>query len=244
MAKRGIEVQPYIFFNLGAIWGGQSTPRPGRCTSRKQTRYSLCTGGWVSPRALIERCGSEVSNSCTIRTSSVLLQKVTNSLCLIHTSKNVLDNDFLCFTFKGKWQLIHVKGQKDALRCTGTRRLKQGTYAAAEFLLRSSVKQSVNKFSKFDVLLTVHRSSMWNKKPTRCHLVLYLFLLISCSTCFGPPCAHLQELTSQWYFFTCGVVPWLCRQSDPVGWLCVHCIGKYVATLHSHGTTPHVKKYH
>jgi len=23
-------------------------------------------------------------------------------------------------------------------------------------------------------------------------------------------------------FFTCGVVPWLCRQSDPVGWLCVH----------------------
>ena len=34
---------------------------------------------------------------------------------------------------------------------------------------------------KFDVWLTVHRSSTWNKKPTRCHLVLYLFLLISCS---------------------------------------------------------------
>ena len=68
---------------------------------------------------------------------------------------------------------------------------------------------------------------MWNKKPTRCHLVLYLFLLykllfISCSTCFWPPYAHLQALTTQWYFFTCGVVPWLCRQSDPVGWLCVH----------------------
>jgi len=29
----------------------------------------------------------------------------------------------------------------------------------------------------FDVWLTVHRSSMWNKKPTRCDLVLYLFLL-------------------------------------------------------------------
>ena len=28
-----------------------------------------------------------------------------------------------------------------------------------------------------DVWLTVHRSSMWNKKPTICHLVLYLFLL-------------------------------------------------------------------
>ena len=31
-------------------------------------------------------------------------------------------------------------------------------------------------FLKFDVWLTVHRSSMWSKKPTRCHLVLYLFL--------------------------------------------------------------------
>ena len=39
-------------------------------------------------------------------------------------------------------------------------------------------------------------NTMWNKKPTRCHLVLYIFLLISCSTCFGPPCAHLQELTT------------------------------------------------
>jgi len=31
--------------------------------------------------------------------------------------------------------------------------------------------------SKFDVWLNVHHSSMWNKKPTTCHLVLYLFLL-------------------------------------------------------------------
>ena len=30
---------------------------------------------------------------------------------------------------------------------------------------------------QFDVWLTIHRSSMLNKKPTRCHLVLYLFLL-------------------------------------------------------------------
>ena len=56
-----------------------------------------------------------------------------------------------------------------------------------------------NQHYKFDVWLAVHRSSMWNKKPTRCHLVLYLFLLyklifISCSTCLGPPCAHPQEL--------------------------------------------------
>jgi len=69
--------------------------------------------------------------------------------------------------------------------------------------------------------------SMWNKKPTRCHLVLYLFLLskllfISCSTCFGPPCAHPQELTISGIFAACGVVPWLCRLSDLVGWLCVY----------------------
>ena len=36
---------------------------------------------------------------------------------------------------------------------------------------------SSNGKETFDVWLTVHRSSMWNKKPTRCHLVLYLFLL-------------------------------------------------------------------
>ena len=35
----------------------------------------------------------------------------------------------------------------------------------------------MQKYSVFHVWLTVHRSSMWNKKPTRCHLVLYLFLL-------------------------------------------------------------------
>ena len=52
------------------------------------------------------------------------------------------------------------------------------------------------------------------------YYIYYSF--ISCSTFFGPPCAHLQELKTQWYFFTCGVVPWLCRQSDPSGWLCVH----------------------
>jgi len=33
------------------------------------------------------------------------------------------------------------------------------------------------RITTFDVWLTVHRSSMWNKKPTICHLVLYLFLL-------------------------------------------------------------------
>jgi len=41
---------------------------------------------------------------------------------------------------------------------------------------------------------------MWNKKPTRCHLVLYLFLLYKFLNMFQAT---------------------LCLSSDPVGWLCV-----------------------
>jgi len=55
----------------------------------------------------------------------------------------------------------------------------------------------------------------------------YKLLFISCSTCFGPPCAHLQELATQWYFFTCGVVPG-CVDSQVRLDGCVS-IGKYVA---------------
>jgi hypothetical protein len=39
-----------------------------------------------------------------------------------------------------------MKGQKDTLRITDTRNLKQDTYAAAEFLLRSSVSQAVSQY--------------------------------------------------------------------------------------------------
>ena len=39
----------------------------------------------------------------------------------------------------------------------------------------------------FDVWLTVHRSSTWNKKPTRCHLVLYLcYVLLNGHTTSQP----------------------------------------------------------
>jgi len=58
---------------------------------------------------------------------------------------------------------------------------------------------------KFDVWLTVHRIPTWNKKPNRCHLVLYLFPIYKLLNMFRAtlcPC------------------------------------------LHSHGTTPHAKKYH
>ena len=39
--------------------------------------------------------------------------------------------------------------------------------------------------------------TIWIKRPTRCHSWYYVyFSFIGCSTCFGPPCAHLQELTN------------------------------------------------
>jgi len=36
-AQRGVDVELYSFFNLGAIWGRWSTPRPGRFTRWNQT---------------------------------------------------------------------------------------------------------------------------------------------------------------------------------------------------------------
>ena len=52
----GVEVQLYSFFNLGAIAGGWSTPRPGRFTPVKGP-VPICIGGWVGPRADLDRCG-------------------------------------------------------------------------------------------------------------------------------------------------------------------------------------------
>ena len=37
----GAEVYLYSFFNLSTRWGGWPTPRPGRFTSGKETRYPL-----------------------------------------------------------------------------------------------------------------------------------------------------------------------------------------------------------
>ena len=63
---------------------------------------------------------------------------------------------------------------------------------------------------------------MWNKKPTRCHLVLYLFLLYKLLNMFRATLCPSSGADDLVVFFAGGVVPWLCRQSDPVGWLCVH----------------------
>jgi len=62
-------------------------------------------------------------------------------------------------------------------------------------------------------------------------LVLCLFPFIGCSTCFGPPCAHLQELTTWRYL------------SDVAGCLSVHWTDKQPAgsdCLHSHGSATHL----
>jgi len=57
----------------------------------------------------------------------------------------------------------------------------------------------VNKLMiSFDVWLTVHHSSMWNKKPTRCHLVLYLFLLYKLLNMFWATLCPSSG--AEWYF--------------------------------------------
>jgi uncharacterized protein YchJ len=39
-----------------------------------------------------------------------------------------------------------------------------------------------------------------DKKPTRCLFCILYFSSTSCSTCFGQPCAHHQELTTVWFY--------------------------------------------
>ena len=54
-------------------------------------------------------------------------------------------------------------------------------------------------------------TSMWNKKPTRCHLVLYLFHLYKLLNMFRAtlcPSSGADDLVV--FFAACGVVPWLC----------------------------------
>jgi len=91
-------------------------------------------------------------------------------------------------------------------------------------------------------------SSVWNKKPTRCHLVLYLFLLYKLLNIFRATLCPSSGADDLVVFFHV--------------W-CSAVLGKYVAQqvvlrtsqwtqnqptvsdcLHSHGTTPQVTKYH
>jgi len=58
----------YTFFNLGARWGGWSTPRPGSFTPGR-TRFPFI-GGSVSPRAGMEGCGKTRAHRDSIPTPS------------------------------------------------------------------------------------------------------------------------------------------------------------------------------
>ena len=68
---------------------------------------------------------------------------------------------------------------------------------------KDTVRKSV---VEIDVWLTVHRSSVWNKKPTGCHLVLYLFLLYKLLNMFRAtlcPSSGADDLVVM--FAACGV---------------------------------------
>ena len=45
--KGRVQAELYSFFNLGARWGGWSTPRPGRFTPEKDPAPIVQTAGWV-----------------------------------------------------------------------------------------------------------------------------------------------------------------------------------------------------
>jgi len=73
--------------------------------------------------------------------------------------------------------------------------------------------------------LTVHRSSMWNKKPTRCHLVLYLFLLHKLLNMFRAtlcPSSGADDLVVVFCCVWCGAVAVKAVRS---GWLVVCPLG-------------------
>ena len=59
----------------------------------------------------------------------------------------------------------------------------------------------LNICNAFDVWLTVHHSSMWNKKPTRCNLVLYLFLLYKLLNMFRATLCPSSETDDLVVFF-------------------------------------------
>jgi hypothetical protein len=46
MPRGGVEVKPYSFFNLGAKYGGWSTPRPGLFTPGKDPVPIVLEAGW------------------------------------------------------------------------------------------------------------------------------------------------------------------------------------------------------
>jgi hypothetical protein len=64
-SRRGVQIYPYSFFNLGYRWGIVSTPWSGRFTPAKRAG-THCTGDWVGPRAGLEGRGKSLHHRDSI----------------------------------------------------------------------------------------------------------------------------------------------------------------------------------
>jgi len=81
-----------------------------------------------------------------------------------------------------------------------------GGGGGGEVPLRREGENKTQQFLKFDVWLTVHRSSMWNKRPTKCRLVLYLFLLYRLLNMFRASLYPSSGADALVVFFRCVAV--------------------------------------
>ena len=83
---------------------------------------------------------------------------------------------------------------------------EEGTYHEVELCAGTTgctnTSRPLSKWKSILVAEVVHTSTRHyrrcvDKKPSRYHFCVTLyFSFTSCSTCFGQPCAHLQELTT------------------------------------------------
>jgi len=64
-SRGGVEVHLYSFMTSALDGGGWYSSLPGRLYPRKKTG-THCTGGWVGPRAGLERCGKSRSQRYSI----------------------------------------------------------------------------------------------------------------------------------------------------------------------------------
>jgi len=97
----------------------------------------------------------------------------------------------------------------------------------------------------FDVWLTLHRSSIWNKKPTRCHLVLYLFLLYKLLNMFRATLCTSSGAEDLVVFFHvwCSAVTMVSVISVYVEHIDPQILDIYGNNAtHCYSTTPHAKK--
>jgi len=102
------------------------------------------------------------------------------------------------------------------------------------------------KYTLWQILISYHSKKIFRIKGiqygirnqldvTWCYIY---FLFISSTTCFGQPCAHPQEMTTQWFYRRVWWCRGCCRLSEHTPeWIHNQLTGS--DSLHSHGTTPH-----